>query len=202
MIGRFSRYNLSAVMRVLDASGSLVLREHLDVRNILTKTSYRDNKYYVPVKGDLWPTLAWRFLGNPALWWVLADFSGVIDPLTALEATPRYRSFAQLSADVPAGFVSSLMLTRTRDLRAGMLLRIENLDPGTPTSFQAFVQAVNLDTGLVHIATTSVPAPGVPAALSRVSEVLSDKAQLTIPAQSAVYLDVLNFDNPMTTFPE
>lgn len=200
MIGRFSRYNLSSIMRVLDSSNSLVIREHLDIRPTITKTSYADNRYIVPEKTASWANLGWRFLGSSALWWVIADFSGVVDPIEDLDPQPSLRAFGQLTVNVGAGTVTQITLDRIRGLRKGMLLQVENLDPNALDSFRTSITAINETTKVVSVVPTVAPA--VPAALSRVSEVVKNYAQLTVPSVTRTYLEVLNYENPMNTFPE
>lgn len=70
MIFEGSRYEHSDVVRVVAADG--VARQTVIPTDNISGTSFQFS-YYTVQDGDRMDVLAQRFLGDPELWWVIAD---------------------------------------------------------------------------------------------------------------------------------
>jgi hypothetical protein len=195
-ISRTSRYNYTPVLRVTNASGYLTEREHFDIRPTLVRIAHSDNTELAPASSDTWSRIAWRTLGDGQLYWVICDFSQIIDPLSELKPEIKTKYLAQLAADVPAGTKNQITVTRARDFIRGQKIRIESLDPAALVSVDTFVQGVNPQTGLLQVNPfTSVI---IPNAMSRVSLVFEKSVRLTIPNIHRALFDALDFGNPLS----
>lgn len=184
-------------MRIVNASGYLVEREHLDIRPTLVTILQPDNQEFTPDTTDNWSRLAWRKLGNGRRWWIIADYSKIIDPFGELAAFQVLSAVSQLSANVAAATVTQITLTDVRRILRGQRLRVESLDPALPNTFDCSVLAVNATTKVVNI--TPATSPGVLAALSRVSIIKNQGVKLTCPSVHRAFFEILDFNNPLNT---
>jgi hypothetical protein len=195
-----SRSNYAPTIRVVNSAGFLVEREHLDIRPTLVTTVHSDNQEFVPLSNDNWSRISWRKLGHGRRYWIIADYSNIVDPWTELQPIKVYKVVAQLNANVVAGTINQISLTRTKGVSRGQVLRVENLDPMALVSFDCSVLAVNPIANTVDI--TPVAAPSVPALLSRVSVVSDQPVKLTCPSVQRAFFEALNFGNPLNTLVE
>lgn len=202
MIGPESRYNYAAIMRVVSNNGFLVEREHLDLRPTLVTTVHPDNQQFTPAKGDTWSRIAWRRLGNGRRYWIICDYSGIIDPFSELRPRKKYRARTQLTVNVSAGAVNTITVGSLRGIRRGSTLLIEDLNPANLVSFEATVLATNATTNVIQLTPATCPAGGVPFALSRVSEVYEETITLTCPSINRALFNVLDFANPLNVLVE
>lgn len=196
-VGRDSRHNYSAVMRVVDAAGNLVEREYLDIRPRLVLTDHPDNVQFTPSASDTWNRIGWRRLGRFDRYWIIADYSGVLDPWTELKPKRKTKAIAQLTANAVTGAIDTIFVSDVRSISPTQILRIENLDPSNPTFFETPVLSVNPLLKRVTLTPSTVPAPGIPFALSRVSIVYTESRRLTVPSPNRAFFEALNFSNPM-----
>lgn len=200
-IGPESRNNLSVVVQVVNAAGTLVEREHLDIRPALMNISAADNQQFMPAVGDNWSRIAWKKLGDGRRWWIIADYSQIVDPFTDLQPVVQHNYLAQLGGDVAAGTVSRLSMRSAADLSKlsrGMTVFVEDLNPSNPVSFTATVQSTDVPTLTVSI--TPITLVGsIPHALSRVSQVAKLPVLLTCPSPNRAFFTALNFANPLST---
>lgn len=193
-----SRYNYSAKIRVVNSAGYLIEREHLDLRPRLQRTLHSSNIQYPTNKKDNWSRIAWRMLGNGRFWWIIADYSQIIDPLSELYPEEKTRYLTQLDANLLAGERTSAVVKQTKRIKRGMVLRIEDLDTGGPmNSVDVSVLTVNADTGEITFPPVTVPGGGIPSLLSRVSEVYESAVLLTIPAADKALFQAMDFGNPL-----
>lgn len=193
MIGRQSRNNYAAIIQVLNSAGQLVEFSHLDIRPTLTNILQSDNVRFTPSQSDNWSRISWRRLGDGRRWWIIADFSQVVDPWIDLNQVTSYNYLTQLSADIPAGLINSFTVKDDSQIVAGMNLLVENLDPTDPVSFECNVTEVNTEAVVI----TPVTAPAIPFALSRVSQIAVSSVQLTCPSVQRAFFESSNFDNPL-----
>src|SRR4029077_167672 len=128
-IGLTSRNNYSAIMRVVNAANFLVEKEHLDIRPTLVSIKFADNQQFSPSQTDNWSRIAWRKLGNGRYYWIIADFSQIVDPFSELSPIVKNQYITQLTTDVPAGIVNSIVVADPKRISMSMLLFVENLDP-------------------------------------------------------------------------
>lgn len=88
MVNEDSRYNYTSRIRVLD-QGVLIENERLDLpyaRSLVVRSKKADTQQYAVMAGDTWANIAARsFRGRSDLWWVIAEYSGIIDPFTELK---------------------------------------------------------------------------------------------------------------------
>jgi nucleoid-associated protein YgaU len=84
MIGKDSRFNATVVLRIVDNAGNQVesARLHLPYsRESVINVSPSDLQDYPVQEGDTWHSIAARTLkGRSDLWWIIAEFSNVLDP--------------------------------------------------------------------------------------------------------------------------
>lgn len=105
-VGEESRYNFTVRMRQVDVSGQLVEPERLDIpypRTPVIQRSRPDLHEYKVREGDTWSNIASRFLrGRSDLWWVIAEFTGVVDAFEELTVGSilRIPSFDMVMFDV------------------------------------------------------------------------------------------------------
>jgi hypothetical protein len=192
-----SRFNYATRVLKVDVTGALVEPERFDIRPTLVRTNFSDNREYIPVDGDNWSRIAWRLLGNGRYYWVIADFSGVIDPFAELEVREKTKYLTQLTNNLAAGEASSFVVDRPKAVKRGQRLRLQDLDPSNPVSVDVSVLAVNETTGLVSASPFTVPVGGIPAALSKVSLLYPLRKRLTCPTPARAQLEALDFDNPL-----
>lgn len=197
MIGGNSRQNYANLVRRTDSAGNLIEFERHDIRPTLTRINFPDNTQYTPTASDNWSRISWRFLGDGRLYWVIADCSQIIDPLSELGPIQRTRFLTQLGANLSSGTQNSATLVRTKGIKKGMKLRIEDLDPNNPVSVDVAVSSVNDTTKLITF--SPITAPSIPALLSKVSLIYEQKRPLTIPTTSRTLFDLLDFGNPINT---
>lgn len=79
MISRNSRYARRPVGTDQDD------RRFIGGRHQILKTSWPDNRAHTVQEGDTLWALAFRYLGDAELWWIIADFNGIVNPLKALQ---------------------------------------------------------------------------------------------------------------------
>lgn len=196
-LDRDSRYNYAHIMRSVDAAGQLVEYDRFDLRPHLTDTTHPDNQEFQVTEGDNWSRIGWRRLGRGRRWWIIADYSNVVDPFEELLTAETVRVIGRLSVAVAAGSVSTMALTRVTGIAAGTTLRVQNLDPAAPTVFDAAVLSVNTTSKVVTVTPTDCPAPGIPTALSRVSIVRREGRKLVCPSVNRALFGALSFGNPL-----
>lgn len=230
-VGPESRNNYSVIMRVVNTAGYLVEREHLDIRPRLVNTSFPDNQQFIPSQQDNWSQIAWKKLGDGQRWWIVADFSGVIDPFLDLLPALKFNYLTQLSADAGVGYTTQITVKDPKRLSMGMLILVEDLTFLQPSSgsltsqvgvsgselgltqilgnpstlsgaFVTSIIAVNNQTGVVDVQPITVNSPGVPAALSRVSQILQVSPQLTCPSVQRAFFETQQFSNPLNVLTE
>lgn len=200
-VGPQSRYNYAAVVEVVDSSGFLIEKEHLDIRHPLVRINYSDNRQLTPSPTDNWSRIAWRTLGDGRRWWIIADFSQILDPLTELQPATKTKYLAQLTVPLVIGIkYSQITVDRPFSIQRGQKLKIEDLDPSNKVSVFTTVLAVNQTTGVVDV--SSFTSPGIPAALSRVSHVFQQSPSLVIPTTQRAFFEALDFGNVLNTFVE
>lgn len=198
-LDRDSRYNYAHIMRTVDAAGQLVEYDHFDLRPHLVDTVHPDNREFTVEEGDNWSRIGWRRLGRGRRWWIIADYSQVVDPFEALQPVEALRVTGRLSSPVAAGTVVSLTLTKVTGIASGTTLRVQNLDPAAPTTFDAAVLSVNPTTRVVSLTPATCPAPGIPTALARVSIVRRATRKLVCPSMNRAFFSALSFGNPLNT---
>lgn len=74
MIGRRSRYAAS----ILYTSGD---GDFLGMRPPIETTPRPDDRFHTVVDGDRIDLLAFRYLGNADLWWIICDYNDIFFPL-------------------------------------------------------------------------------------------------------------------------
>lgn len=74
MIGKRSRYASS----VLYVDGD---NEFLGTRKSIDSTPRSDDRFHTVEEGDRVDLLAYRYLGDASLWWVICDFNEINFPL-------------------------------------------------------------------------------------------------------------------------
>ncbi len=193
MITSRSRFNYAVRIRRRDTTGALVEPEHFDVCPRVTKTNYTDNTDYFTTEGDRWSRIAWQKIGTGKHWWLLADFSDVIDPFSELK--PKEKAFyaTQLQADV-SGTLSSVVLVSVRDVKKGTKLRLEDLNPAHNVYVDVYVQSVDVASRTIYFNTlTAMPSGGIPALLSRVSILSLVPVRLVVPSANTANFDALDF---------
>lgn len=195
---RNSRYNFAPIVRVVNATGHLIEREHLDLRPTLVRIAHSDNLEIIPNSGDNWSRLAWRALGDGRLYWIICDYSQIIDPLSELKPATKTKYVSQLLATIPAGAeVAQITVDYPKNIKRAMRLRLEDLDPAHAVSVETHVLDVNETTGVVTCQAFTPPAGGIPFALSRVSRVYEEGVRLTVPSASRALFEALDFNNPL-----
>ena len=95
-----SRYNGSAVLQTTGPQGLPVT--YLAARILPQPGVYASTMNYRVVQNDRLDNLAARFLGDAALFWMIADANGVIDPW-ALTLVPGAVIRIPLTSGIPAG---------------------------------------------------------------------------------------------------
>ncbi len=87
-IGEFSRHNYCTVISVVDDSGARTENDRIDFpfhRDVIVNTSQPSTREYIVRAGDNWSNIAARFFkGRSDLWWIIAEFSNIIDPFNEL----------------------------------------------------------------------------------------------------------------------
>lgn len=78
MIKEDSRYANAPIYT--DADG----RAYFGVRTPLEFRQCDDNRTHVLMDGDNLQLLAHRYLGDPVLWWAIADYNNIINPFAPL----------------------------------------------------------------------------------------------------------------------
>jgi hypothetical protein len=198
-----SRSNYCQVIRIVDGNARLVEPEHLTLRPSLAATQHSDNQEFYGDTDFRWSQAAWQRLGSGKRWWIIADYSSIVDPFRDPQTKIVYQAKAQLRAELVGGMtVSSIPVTHPARFAVGDRIVVENLDPATPTRMEAVVQGVNSAHSAVEVIPTRVPAPGIPVALSRVSIRKLEPRRLVCPAPSRAFFECLNFGNPANTLPE
>ena len=78
MIGEDSRY-AKCVLYVDGSDEFIGTRQHIDT------TPQPDDVFYTVLEGDRIDLIAYKYLGNAELWWVICDYNDIFLPL---ELTP------------------------------------------------------------------------------------------------------------------
>ena len=78
----------AGVVEVVTTAGETLLK-YQDEMAPLRRVDYGDNREYIVQFGDTWQNISLRYLGDAALWWLIAEFNRVLDPFTFL--TPGTR---------------------------------------------------------------------------------------------------------------
>ena len=198
-----SRYNYTPVVQILDPSGALSEKLHLDIRPTLQTIIHSDNIQFTPSDTDNWSRIAWRYLGNGKLYWIIADYSQVIDPFTELKARTRTRYLTQLAASVAGGAtVTTLTMLSTKNIRRGDTLKVEDLNPANLTSMNVVVMSVDDSSKVVSVSPVTAPVTGIANVYSRVSRVYKEQVRLTIPSAHNAFFEALDFGNPLNVLVE
>ena len=74
MIGKHSRYQFPILFQ--SKTG-----EYLGLRSSIDASPRPDNRFHTVVQGDRVDTLAYRYLGDAELWWVICDYNDLFFPL-------------------------------------------------------------------------------------------------------------------------
>ena len=91
MIGKQSRYASS----ILYVDGEV---EFLGSRKPIDTTPREDERFHTIVEGDRVDILAYRYLGNPELWWIICDYNEIAFPIELPQgAVLRIPSFEHVS---------------------------------------------------------------------------------------------------------
>ena len=89
-VGRDSRFANVTQLVLVDSAGNAVENARIDLpypRPNVSAQKLPDITTYTVRGDDSWQTLAQRFFrGRSDLWWAIAEFSGVVDPYTELNA--------------------------------------------------------------------------------------------------------------------
>ena len=80
MIGRKSRYASCILYR--DASG-----EYLGRRDRIDTTPRYDDRLHTVIAGDRIDLIAYRYLDDAKLWWVICDYNDIFFPLELIPGT-------------------------------------------------------------------------------------------------------------------
>jgi hypothetical protein len=197
-VGSRSRHNYANKIRRTNGAGNLVEFERYDIRPTLTRTQFQDNTQYVPNGSDNWSRIAWQTLGDGRLYWIIADCSGVIDPLSELAPESKTRFVAQLSMALAPGQINQAILTRTKGIQRGTILRIEDLDPNNLVSIDVSVLSLNPETKVITFSPVTL-AGNIVAITSRVSVLYKKPIVLNVPSTSRALFELLDFNNPLST---
>jgi nucleoid-associated protein YgaU len=95
-----SRYSSAPTVQYVQPDGTVV--RYLARRILPQPTIYQAVKTYAIVEGDRLDNLATRFLGDPALYWMICDANGVTDP-DALTAQVGRSILIPMSSGIPPG---------------------------------------------------------------------------------------------------
>ena len=95
-----SRYYGFAVEQIALPDGTQV--SYLSRRIIPQKNLYTQTQNYIVASGDRLDNLAARYLGDPALYWMICEANGAIDP-QELTAEPGRVILIPLVSGIPAG---------------------------------------------------------------------------------------------------
>lgn len=80
MIGRRSRYAASILYRSGDG-------DFLGMRPPIGTSPRPDDRFHTVVEGDRIEVLAFRYLGNADLWWIVCDYNDIFFPLELAPGT-------------------------------------------------------------------------------------------------------------------
>ena len=81
-----SRWNRTTILIVQDRLGTETRKPYLLPIRPRSKVNFQDNRTYTPIRGDTWSNMAFRFLGDSTLWWVITEFNYIVDPVVELES--------------------------------------------------------------------------------------------------------------------
>jgi hypothetical protein len=200
MIGRNSRFNYAGYVRFVDQRGRLIEYEQLPFLPPLAKVNHADNVSYTPTSTDSWSSVAWKLLGDGRYYWVVAEYSGVVDTFTELQGSDSYQVFGQISTTLSAGTNTSITLARVRGLRRGDAITIQDMLSGVEAT--TTVLDTNKETGVVSCAPFTVPGGGITASKSRVFSNVRKALQVSAPSASRAFFEALNFADPTQTLVE
>jgi hypothetical protein len=186
-------------MRNVDAAGRSIEHDYLDIRPSLVQTVHPDNTEYVPSPGDNWSRIAWKKLGNGRHYWIIADYSSIVDPLSELQPETKTRYVAQLTYPVQSG-ETQIRVDSVRRICRGMLLQLQDLAPLGAT-LEGSVLGVDSTNNIVTFSTPLLASPPVliQPQLSRVSELYQEDVRLVIPSPHRALFEALNFTNAFNT---
>jgi hypothetical protein len=200
MIGKDSRFNHGGTVRYVDHNGELLEFEHLSIRPSLVRVDHTDNVFYTPSSSDSWSSIGWKLLGSAKHYWIVADYSGVVDCFSDLHGKERKEIFGTLSANLTAGVKTSITLGRTRGVKRGQALTIQDMDSLVEAT--TTVLDVNSETGVVSCAPFTVPGGGITAAKSRVYATVRDPLRVRAPSAQRAQFEALNFTDYTQTLEE
>jgi hypothetical protein len=185
-------------MRVFGPSGQIE-PDHLDIRPRLARRFFPDNRQYQVQGTDNWSRIAWRMLGDGRFYWIIADYSEVVDAFTDLRVMEKPHYLTQLTVGLTATLqYSQLTLASVKGIRRGMKLRIEELSIVGYTPIDTYVIDVNTTTLVVRTAPFVVPVAGnVTTTTCRVSELRLYRPTLTVPSLQRALMEAQDFGNPL-----
>lgn len=79
-----SRLNRATLLVIKDNAGKAVRRPYLARIPTIQRVNFPDNQEYTLVEGDTWSNIAYRFLGDSYLWWVVCEWNRVVNPYDEL----------------------------------------------------------------------------------------------------------------------
>ena len=203
MITEDSRNNYCSVIRIVDDNGALLEPEHLTIRPSLAAVQHSDNQEFYAQPGTVWSRVGYQRLGDGRRWWIIADYSGIVDPFADASPRPIYVAYGQLRQALAGDTsVNEVFVTKPKSFASGDRVRIENLNPETPTFVDVFVQGVDEGRGVIQTIPFVVPSAGIPTGQSRTSIVRAQQKKLTCPSLSRAMFECLDFGNPVNVLPE
>ena len=199
-----SRNNFAPVRRSVDGSGNSIEFDQLDLREHVTQTSHPDNRRIQPLPGETWSHLAWRTLGNGQFWWIIADYSRVVDPWKEILRPTAPTYLDALEQDIPPGpLPPAFIQVRTpRRFYKGLNILVEDMASGG-VSFEASVVGSDPTVpGRVLIRTSAPLGQFVRGATARIAVVTEARPLLTALTTSRALFECFDFRNPNRTADE
>lgn len=192
-----SRNNFAVVRRIVDSSGNNTEHDQLDIRPQITKTNHPDNRRIEVLPHETWSHLAWRTLGNGRLWWLIADYSKIVDPFREIQRRDNVSFLDSLMQDIQPGPVSSIRVSRQKRFRKGVRLLIEDM----ATGFKLPATVIGLGPAdekpaLVYVAVSSELGDWVRAATSRIMRVDETRPFMTAPTSTRAAFESADYRNP------
>jgi len=202
VIKQNSRQRFTAVISNADPNGRKLEYDYSDLRPCLVNNKSPDNRSIIPQQGDNWSRIAWRSLGNGRLYWVIADYSVVLDPFTELQPTSSRTILSELKE--PIGQDNAIVPARPWAFKRGMQFAIEDLSSvdaqGNPTVVYETV-ALGVDkNGVVSIPNIQgLAGMGLDVNNTRITEVWVKEPKLVAPSLAKAYFRATDFANPLNT---
>jgi hypothetical protein len=196
-VGKESRYRYSAVVYRVDANGRLIEKPHLDLRPSLARVDYPDNRRIVPYDNDNWSRLAWRLLGSGKRWWIIADFSEVVDPFTHLRASEDAEIIGTVTGSNLLGEETSATLSNTKGVARGCQLRFEPIGAEDVATFTVTVNGVNHTSKVVTFSPTDFTYEIQAGDMSRVLIVRQKLPAVIAPSVRRAMFEAVDFGNTL-----